>query len=178
MTPFNDHSRAAAIDRLMDRLEGGDLALVSDAGTPGISDPGYPLVREALARGYPVVPIPGASAVISALVGSGLPSHAFRFVGFLPRKTTARRRLFEEQRESDDTLIAFEAPHRLNASLADLAQVLPQRPSVVAREISKKFEEFVRGSATDVLAHFQRHSPRGEITLLVAGRSLEPKPDA
>jgi 16S rRNA (cytidine1402-2'-O)-methyltransferase len=171
LTLFNEFSRAGAIARLVERLEREDVALVSDAGTPQVSDPGFRLVQRALECGIDVVPIPGPSAVLAGLVGSGLPTHSFRFIGFLPRKSSQRRRLFEEQRERGETLIAFESPFRLVATLSDLAAVLPRRPGAVARELTKKFEEFVRGTSEELLAHFQATAPRGELTLLVAGRS-------
>jgi 16S rRNA (cytidine1402-2'-O)-methyltransferase len=138
---------------------------------PGISDPGYRLVRGALDAGHAVVPVPGPSAVIAALAVSGLPTHSFTFVGFLPRKSGQRRRLFEQQRERGETLVAFESPHRLLASLRDLAAVLPSRQTAIARELTKRFEQVVRGSAAEVLAAFEAGPPRGEITLLVAGRA-------
>ena len=178
LTPFNEFSRATAVRRLLERLQLGDIALVSDAGMPAISDPGFKLVREALDEGVPVVVVPGPSAVPSALVVSGLPTHSFTFVSFLPRKSGQRRRLFEAQRERGETLIAFESPHRLIAALTDLAAVLPDRPAAVARELTKKFEQVVRGSSTEVLAHFQQNAPRGEITLLVAGRTASEGRDA
>jgi 16S rRNA (cytidine1402-2'-O)-methyltransferase len=171
LVPFHEYSRTAAVQRLLSRLEHGDVALVSDAGTPGISDPGYRLVRGALDAGVAVVPIPGPSAVISALVVSGLPTHSATFIGFLPRKSGQRRRLFEAQRERGETLIAFESPQRLLSALADLAAVLPDRQTAVARELTKKFEQVVRGTASAVLAAVRAAPPRGEITLLVAGRS-------
>jgi 16S rRNA (cytidine1402-2'-O)-methyltransferase len=171
MVPFHEFSRERAVQNLLAQLEQGDVALVSDAGTPGVSDPGYPLVRGALTAGHAVVPIPGPSAVLAALIASGLPTHSFTFIGFLPRKSGQRRRLFEEHGERGETLIAFESPHRLSKALDDLAAVLPERPTAVGRELTKAFEEFVRGSASEVAAHFTRHAPRGECTLLVAGRS-------
>lgn len=171
MVPFHEHSRDRTVQHLLGKLEHGDVALVSDAGMPGISDPGSALVRGALSAGVVVVPIPGPSAVITALVVSGLPTHSFTFVGFLPRKSGQRRRLFERQRERGETLIAFESPFRLVATLRDLAAVLPDREAAVGRELTKKFEQVVRGAATVVLAAFQASPPRGEVTLMVAGRS-------
>jgi 16S rRNA (cytidine1402-2'-O)-methyltransferase len=171
LAPFHEFSRAAAVDKLLARLQQGDVALVSDAGMPGISDPGYRLVRGAIDAGLEVVPVPGPSAVIAALAVSGLPTHSFTFVGFLPRKSGQRRRLFEQQRERGETLVAFESPHRLLAALNDLAAVLPERQTAVARELTKRFEQVVRGTASVALAAFQSHPPRGEITLLVAGRA-------
>src|SRR5262249_19293266 len=144
VTAYHEHSRPSAVRRLLDHLDGADLALVSDAGTPTISDPGAGLVREALAAGHVVVPIPGPSAVLAALSVAGLPLPGFCFVGFLPRKAGQRRRLFEGQRERAEALVAFESPYRLLASLADLEAVLPERPVVVGRELTKMFEEVVR----------------------------------
>jgi 16S rRNA (cytidine1402-2'-O)-methyltransferase len=125
-----------------------------------------------------VLPVPGPSAVVAALSVAGLPTHSVRFVGFLPRKSGQRRRLFEAQREQGETLVAFESPYRLLATLVDLQAVLPERPVAVARELTKKFEEIVRGTATEVQRHFASHPPRGEFTLLVAGRTRGNAADA
>jgi 16S rRNA (cytidine1402-2'-O)-methyltransferase len=135
---------------------------------PGLSDPGYPLIRAALDAGHAVVPIPGPSAILAALVASGLPMHAFTFHGFLPRKAGERRRLIAALVDSPHTNIVFESPHRLVAALRDAVEVLgPDRPLAVARELTKKFEEVSRGSAQEVLEWFERQAPRGEITLLI-----------
>lgn len=170
LTSFHEFSGPGKVRRLAERLESQDVALVSDAGMPGLSDPGYPLIRAALEAGHAVVPIPGASAILAALVGSGLPMHAFHFLGFLPRKSGERRRALGALSEEEATLVAFESPHRLLAALADAEVALGDRPMAAARELTKKFEEFVRGTVSEVRAHFAEHAPRGEFTLVFAGR--------
>jgi 16S rRNA (cytidine1402-2'-O)-methyltransferase len=173
LVSFHEFSSPRRRERLVDHLANGDVALVTDAGMPGISDPGFPLVRDALAAGHEVVPVPGPSAVLGALVASGLPSHAFCFRGFLPRTSSQRRKFFEEVAAARDTLVVFESPHRLLAALTDLVQVLgPLRRLAVARELTKKFEEIFRGTAADALAHFRAHAPRGEFTLVIAGAAI------
>lgn len=171
LTSFHEFSGPGKVRRLAERLEAQDVALVSDAGMPGLSDPGYPLIRAALEGGHAVVPIPGPSAILAALVASGLPMHAFHFLGFLPRKSGERRRALAALGEEEATLIAFESPHRLVASLADAEAALGDRPMAAARELTKTFEEFVRGSISEVRTHFAAHAPRGEFTLIFAGRS-------
>jgi 16S rRNA (cytidine1402-2'-O)-methyltransferase len=167
----NEHSRAA---ELIAAIKGGSaVAVVSDAGTPGVSDPGSWLVREAIAAGVQVFPIPGANAAVSALIASGLPADEFEFLGFLPEKAGARRTRLEllgaDQRETARTLIFYEAPHRLLDTLADLESVFgPQLRVVVARELTKIHEEFLRGSVAEVRNELAgRDRVRGEITLLV-----------
>jgi 16S rRNA (cytidine1402-2'-O)-methyltransferase len=164
----NELTRAAEL--VMQLEQGKTIALVSDAGMPGISDPGFRLVSLAIRRKVPVVPVPGASAVLCALVASGLPTDAFVFHGFLPSKLGQRRKLLEELAASPRTQIFYEAPHRLLGTLEDVAEVMgAQRRVVVAREVTKLHEEFVRGTAAEVLAAFEKRGEiRGEITLLVA----------
>jgi 16S rRNA (cytidine1402-2'-O)-methyltransferase len=169
LTSFHDYSGSGKVRRLVERLADADVALVSDAGMPGLSDPGYPLVAAALAEGAAVTTVPGPSAVISALVLSGLPTHAFHYLGFLPRKGGPRRRLLERVATEPDTLLMYESPHRLLAALRDVEDVLGPRPTAVARELTKRFEEIVRGPVSDVRAHFERTPPRGEFTLVVGG---------
>ncbi|MDK9695923.1 MAG: 16S rRNA (cytidine(1402)-2'-O)-methyltransferase [Siculibacillus sp.] len=166
---YNDHNAGERRPRLLEMLaEGRAVALVSDAGTPLVSDPGYKLVAEALAAGHRVVPVPGASAVLAALVASGLPSDAFLFAGFLAPKSEARRRRIEDLARVPATLIFYESPHRLADSLADLAAVLGEaRPAVVARELTKLFEEVVRGPLGDLAATFAARAVKGEIVVLV-----------
>ncbi|MDQ3810301.1 MAG: 16S rRNA (cytidine(1402)-2'-O)-methyltransferase [Chloroflexota bacterium] len=172
LVSFHEFTSPARRARLVDRLGEGDVAVVTDAGLPGISDPGFPLVREALAAGHDVVPIPGPSAVLSALVASGLPMHAFCFLGFLPRTSAQRRKLLSQHAQDPTTLVVFESPHRLLKALEDIVASLgPRRPLAVARELTKTFEEIVRGSAADALAHFRQHPPRGEFTLVIGGDS-------
>ena len=169
LTAYHEHNKLNKLDTLFDTLTEGDIALVSDAGTPGISDPGYELIREALARGVTVVPLPGASAVITALVGSGLPTDGFVYIGFLPRKEKALREALGDLAAERRTLIAYESPNRLVDTLTALREVLGERQVVVARELTKLYEEFQRGTVSEVLAHFTTHEPRGEITLVIAG---------
>lgn len=173
---YHQHNELTRAAELIMRLEQGNtIALVSDAGMPGISDPGFRLVSLAIRRKIPVVPVPGASAAICALVASGLPTDAFVFHGFLPARLGQRRKLLEGVVGSTRTQIFYEAPHRLLGALEDIAELMgPQRGVVVAREVTKLHEEFVRGTAAEVLAEFQkRKEVRGEITLLVA-RAEEP----
>jgi 16S rRNA (cytidine1402-2'-O)-methyltransferase len=170
LVSFHEFTSPARRGRLVQRLESGDVALVTDAGMPGISDPGFPLIRDALAAGHQVVPIPGPSAVLAALVASGLPSHAFCFLGFLPRTSAARTRLLAEHREDPTTLVVFESPHRVLSALRDVVSALgPERPLAVARELTKHFEEIVRGTAAQAVAHFEQQAPRGEFTLVIGG---------
>jgi len=155
-TSLHEHNERQKLDFLLDRLtQGESIALVSDAGTPLISDPGFPLVREARLRGIPVVPLPGASALTSAL---------FYFGGFLPAKTAARRRALEVLAPLDVTLVFYEAPHRIRETLADVAELLPHRPVVVARELTKLHEEFAAGAPAELAKTIIE---RGEITLLI-----------
>ena len=168
LASFHEFTSPTRRTRLVDRLREGDLALVTDAGTPGISDPGYALVRDTLVAGYEVVPVPGASSLLAALVASGLPMHAFCFVGFLPRTTAQRRKLLSQHADDPNTLVALESPHRLVRALQDIvANLGPERPLAVARELTKKFEEIFRGTAAEALAHFQQEAPRGEFTLVI-----------
>ncbi len=175
-TSLHEHNERQKLDHLLERLEGGEsIALVSDAGTPLISDPGFPLVREARRRGIAVVPLPGASALTSALCASGLPTDAFYFGGFLPPKAGARRRTLEELASLEVTLVFYEAPHRIRETLADAAEILPHRPVVVARELTKLHEEFAAGLSGDLAKTI---TERGEITLIIGktDRSAEPPP--
>ncbi|MEA3338093.1 MAG: 16S rRNA (cytidine(1402)-2'-O)-methyltransferase [Chloroflexota bacterium] len=160
-------SRLARVIEVLDR--GEDVALVSDAGMPGISDPGYQLVAGVLKKGHDVQVVPGPSAITSALVISGLPADRFLFVGFLPRRAAARRALFAQVADEPGTVVAFESPHRLVAALEDLLAVLGNRSVAVGRELTKRFEEMWRGQAADAAVYFTEHPPRGEITLLLGG---------
>ncbi len=170
----NELTRAAEL--IMHMEQGHSIALVTDAGMPGVSDPGFRLVSLAIRHKLPVIPIPGASAFLSALVASGLPTDSFVFHGFLPSKLGQRRKLLEEIQHSTQTQIFYEAPHRLLGALEDVAEVLgPHRRVVVAREVTKIYEEFVRATAAEALEDFtRREEVRGEITLLV-GRAEEPQ---
>ncbi len=171
VTSFHDFTGAGKTQRLVERIARcDDVALVSEAGMPAISDPGYTLIGEALRAGCEVTCIPGPSAVQTALVLSGLPTHAYHYIGFLPRKQGARRRALEAHAGDTETLVCFESPHRLLATLRDAADVMgPDRPMAAARELTKKFEEVIRGSIGEVLAHFEQVAPRGEFTLVFGG---------
>jgi 16S rRNA (cytidine1402-2'-O)-methyltransferase len=167
---YHEHNELTRAAELVVHLEAGeDVAVVSDAGMPGISDPGYRLVALALRHHLRVVPIPGASAFLCALVASGLPTDSFHFGGFLPAKTGARRTVLEAIRSSSRTQVFYEAPHRIVESLRDAVDVLgPERHLVIAREVTKLHEEFLRGCAADILGQLeQRGEVRGEITLLI-----------
>lgn len=169
LVSYFEHNERARVEPLLERLATGDVALVSDAGMPGISDPGYALVRAAIGRGIRVVPVPGPSAPIAALAASGLPTDQFVYLGFLPRRSGDRRKLLASVRGEQRTMVTFEAPHRLIAALGDVLEVLGDRPLVVARELTKIHEEFARGTARAVLERFEAAPPRGEVTLVIAG---------
>ncbi|MEO8049929.1 MAG: 16S rRNA (cytidine(1402)-2'-O)-methyltransferase [Acidobacteriota bacterium] len=176
MVSYHEHNESGRALELADELAGGaNGALVSDAGTPLISDPGYRLVQAAIAAGIPVVPIPGASAAVSALSAAGLPTDAFRFCGFLPPKSSQRQKTLEQLKAETGTLIFYETPHRILEALEDVAAVMGQRPVVVARELTKLHEEFLRGTAAEVRAELAlRPSVKGEITLLIGkGDAIE-----
>jgi len=179
---FHEHNEEARSADLVQRLRRGQrIALVSDAGTPAISDPGYALIRAAAAAGLPVVPVPGASAALAALTASGLPTDRFVFLGFLPRRSGERRRALEAVRALPWTLVLFEAPHRITTVLQDAAAVLGNRRVALARELTKTFEEVFRGSVSEALAHLRERPPRGEYTIVVegaAGEATEGKADA
>jgi 16S rRNA (cytidine1402-2'-O)-methyltransferase len=168
---YHEHNEARTTPKLLRYLEGGQsIALISDAGTPLLSDPGARLVNAAIAAGIQVVPIPGASALLAALVASGLPSDRFTFYGFLERKGTDRKAALAEIAALRHTAILYEAPSRVGALLADLAEAgAAARASVVARELTKQFEEVVRGTVGELAARFAEESPRGEVVVLVAG---------
>lgn len=172
-TSYHEHNKLTKLDRILDALREGDVALVSDAGTPALNDPGYELVQAALQAGYPVSPVPGPSAPVSALVVSGLPTDAFLYLGYLPRKASERRSALEQVRDLPYTLIFLETPHRLLESLADLESVMGDREIAAARELTKLHEEIFRGTISAAREHFNRQPPRGEFTLVVAGRPPE-----
>jgi 16S rRNA (cytidine1402-2'-O)-methyltransferase len=174
LTSYFEHNKLAKLDAILAKLENGSVALVSDAGTPNLSDPGYELVRAALAAGHEVVPIPGPSALLAALVASGLPSDSFLYLGFLPRKPNERRRLLESLASEPRTLVAFEAPHRLLQALADVEAGLGDRPVAVARELTKLHEEIVRATASQARKHFEQKEILGEITLVIGGAAAGP----
>ena len=162
----NEQQRAAELIELL--RQGSDVAIVSDAGTPAISDPGFRLVRAAVENEITIVPLPGPSALISALIAAGLPTDQFFFGGFLPARSSARRARFDELRSVPGTLIIYEAPHRLAASLRDAHEILGEREAVVARELTKLHEEIRRGRLSDLAEHYSTvEQPRGEIVLLI-----------
>lgn len=170
LTSFYEHNEAHKAPGLIKRLEeGASIALVSEAGTPAISDPGYRLIQLAIARGVPVVPIPGPSAIIAALAVSGLPTDRFVFEGFLPKKPGKRRKRLEALRGEARTVIFYESPRRLRALLWEILEMWGDRRVAVARELTKKFEEVVRGTIAEVHAHFAEHPPLGEVTIVVEG---------
>jgi len=172
---YHQHNEASRAEELVEKLaQGARIAVVSDAGMPGISDPGFRLVSLAIERGVPVFPVPGPAAFLAAMVASGLPTDSFCFRGFLPAKGGARRRELEEIGDSSSTAVFYEAPHRIRETLTDVAEVLgPDRPVVVARELTKIHEEFLRGTAGEVAQVLNaRGDVKGEITLLI-GKAAE-----
>jgi 16S rRNA (cytidine1402-2'-O)-methyltransferase len=172
LASFHEFTSPTRRGRLVERLSDGDVALVTDAGTPGVSDPGFPLIRDALSAGHEVVPVPGASSLLAGLVASGLPTHAFCFRGFLPRTTATRQKFFAQFKDADSTLVVFESPYRVVAALKDLVASLgADRPVAIGRELTKKFEEVFRGTAAQALAHFESHAPRGEFIFVIGGQS-------
>ncbi len=170
---YHDHNEEARSRELIGRMErGDDVALVSDAGTPLVSDPGYRLVRAAIDAGIPITSVPGPSAVTTALAASGLPPHPFRFVGFLPRTAAARRATFEGVAADAATLVAFEAPRRLADALRDALRVLGDRPACLARNLTKPHERYQRGALSQLIAELESEGDvRGECTLLISGAS-------
>ena len=169
LTAYHEHNKLTKLDAIFDALAVGDVALVSDAGTPGISDPGFELIREAIERKITIVPLPGPSALITALVASGLPTDSYVYVGFLPRKSKALRDALAELASERRTLVAYESPHRLTEALGAIIEILGDRPVAVARELTKFYEEIRRGRASEVLAYYAENEPRGEITLVIGG---------
>ena len=173
ITSYFEGNKLTKMETVLRALDAGDVALISEAGMPGLSDPGYELVCTAIERGYRVVPVPGPSAPVTALVASGLPSDSFLYLGFLPRRPRDRRRLLAEVAQEQRTLIAFETRHRLRKSLADIEAVLGDRPLAVCRELTKLHEEIWRGTISGARDHFAEVEPRGEFTLVIGGASQE-----
>jgi 16S rRNA (cytidine1402-2'-O)-methyltransferase len=175
---YHEHNEAARTADLIARLESGqNVALVSDAGTPLISDPGYRVVSAAVAAGIPVVPVPGASAILSALAASGLPTDCFHYGGFLPPKAGQRRKALSTAAVLDCTLVFYEAPHRIMETLEELVELMPNRQVVVAREMTKIHEEYLRGTAAEIAATLARRpAVKGEITLVI-GKAAEGETD-
>ena len=173
LTSYFEHNKISKLDRILEALADGDVALVSDAGTPAINDPGYELVQAALASGFDVRPVPGPSAPISALAVSGLPTDSFLYLGYLPHKSSERRKAMGQVSDLTYTLIFLESPHRIVDSLADILSVLGDRRICVAREMTKMFEEFWRGPVSGAIEYFKSKEPRGEFTLVIEGKKSE-----
>jgi len=170
LTSYHEHNERTKAQSLVERLLGGEnIALVSDAGTPAISDPGYRLVVDAIHAGIRVIPLPGASALVATLSAGGLPTDRFAFEGFLPAKKQERRARLQELRQEARTLVFYEAPHRLKESLQDMQQIIGEREIVVGRELSKVHEEFLRGTVSEVVARLSDREVKGEITIVVHG---------
>lgn len=167
MLSFHSHSPEAQLNKLIGLLrEGKNLALISDAGTPGISDPGYLLIKNAIVNGVQVSAIPGPSAVINALVSSGLPVHRFIYLGYLPLKK-GRKKMLSSLKDFPYTVVFYEAPHRLNKTLGEILEYVVNRKIAVCREMTKMFEEILRGQTSDMIAHFEKKAPKGEFTIVL-----------
>jgi len=167
---YHAFNEKKVVPKLVDLLlSGQSIAVVSSAGTPGVSDPGYSLVQAAIEKDIPVTAIPGPSAVVMALTLSGLPAHSFTFKGFPPRKSGARRRFLAEDKDSPHTLIFYESPHRIQAFLEDAVAELGDRPAVLANDLTKKFESIHRGRLSELLEVLKQESPRGEYTVVIEG---------
>lgn len=168
LTSFREENKRTQTPILLSRIARGErVALICDAGTPGISDPGFYLIREAIRQGFRVVPIPGPSAILTALVASGLPSDRFCFEGFLPRRAGRRRKRLKELASEPRTVILYESPHRLLRTLKELLEVMGEREVVLARELTKRFEEFRRGPISQLLAEVEEEGVKGELVLLL-----------
>ena len=174
MTSYYEHNKLTKLDYILDCLKERDVALVSEAGTPGISDPGYELIVAAGKRGIPVVPVPGPSAVTTALAVSGLPTDRFIYIGFLPNRPGPRRQALKSVSAEPGTIILLEAPHRLMAALGDILLVLGDRRMAVCRELTKLHEEVFRGTVSEAIGHFTE--PRGEFTLVIEGKGAPERP--
>src|SRR5215208_519227 len=170
ITSYFEHNKLDKLDFILDKLSTGDVALVSDAGTPAVNDPGYELVKAALESKHDVRPIPGPSAPITALTVSGLPTDSFLFLGYLPHKTSERHKRLEEIESRPYTLIFLESPYRIVEALEDILLILGDRNICVAREMTKMFEEYWRGDAKGAVEHFKSQAPRGEFTLVLEGK--------
>lgn len=175
LTSYFEHNKLTKLDYILEQLSKGDVALVSDAGTPAINDPGYELVQAALAASFDVRPVPGPSAPISALTVSGLPTDSFLYLGYLPHKSSERHNFVGQVSNLSYTLIFLETPHRLIDSLEDLLAVLGNRRICVAREMTKMYEEFWRGDVSGAIEYFNSKEPRGEFTLVIEGKKKEEK---
>jgi len=173
LTSYFEHNKLSKLDFILAKLSSGDVALVSDAGTPAINDPGYELVRAALASGFDVRPVPGPSAPVAALSVSGLPTDSFLYLGYLPHKKTERRKFVGQIANLSYTLIFLESPHRIIEALEDLLSALGDRRICVAREMTKMFEEYWRGTLSGAVEYFKSKEARGEFTLVVGGKTKE-----
>jgi 16S rRNA (cytidine1402-2'-O)-methyltransferase len=170
MLSYHQFNEAQRSEQLVERLRQGErIALVTDAGSPGISDPGERVVRQAVQAGFRVEPVPGASALVAALTASGLPTDEFHFVGFLPHKSGQRRNRLTALKEIPGTLVLYESPFRIEKLLGELRDVMPGRATVLARELTKKFEEFLRGTPEELLLVLQQRRLKGEFVVLVSG---------
>ena len=172
LTSYFEHNKLGKLDKILAALAEGDVALISDAGMPAINDPGYELVRAALAAGYTVSPVPGPSAPVTALAASGLPTDSFLYLGYLPRKSSDRKTFLGDVASLPYTLIFLETPHRLIEALTDIELILGDRLIAVARELTKLHEEIWRGTVGAARAHFKSNLPKGEFTLVVAGKAV------
>jgi 16S rRNA (cytidine1402-2'-O)-methyltransferase len=173
LTSYFEHNKLGKLDSILEQLLIGDVALVSDAGSPAINDPGYELVRAALASNFDVIPVPGASAPIAALTVSGLPTDSFLYLGYLPHKTSERHKRLQEVESQPYTLIFLESPYRILEALEDILSILGDRQICVAREMTKMFEEYWRGDVSGAVGYFKSQPLRGEFTLVIAGRSKD-----
>jgi 16S rRNA (cytidine1402-2'-O)-methyltransferase len=171
LTSYFEHNKLNKLDFILDKLSTGDVALVSDAGTPAVNDPGYELVKAALASNYDVRPVPGPSAPIAALTASGLPTDSFLYLGYLPHKTSERHTRLQEVESQPYTLIFLESPYRIVEALEDIFSILGNRQICVAREMTKMFEEYWRGNVRGAVDHFRSQPPKGEFTLVISGQS-------
>lgn len=172
VTSYHEHNKKSKLGYLLGYLQREDIALVSEAGMPGLSDPGYELITAAAERGIQVIPIPGASAVLTALVVSGLPTDQFIYLGFLPRRRGARQRSLKSIAAEPRTIVALEAPHRLRTTLADMLEILGDRRIAICRELTKIHEEVFRDKVSQAIEHFTE--PRGEFTLVIEGKTEKP----
>ncbi len=170
LTSYHEHNERTKAPALLDVLAGGDVALITDAGTPGISDPGHELIAQALDAGIRVIAVPGANAITTSLSASGLPTDAYRFYGFPPRKDGELRQYLADRAEYPETLVFYESPNRLLKTLGVMRDVWGDRQAVVGLEVTKLFEEFARGTFSELIAHFTREPIRGEVTLMVRGQ--------
>ncbi|HEY2981277.1 MAG TPA: 16S rRNA (cytidine(1402)-2'-O)-methyltransferase [Anaerolineales bacterium] len=173
LTSYFEHNKLNKLDTILNALAAGDVALVSDAGSPGINDPGFELVRAALASGFDVRPVPGPSAPVAALTVSGLPTDSFLYLGYLPHKASDRRARLKEAADQPHTLIFLESPYRVTDALEDILAVLGDRRVAVAREMTKMFEEYWRGTVSEAVEYFKSQPPRGELTLVVEGGTID-----